>query len=880
MISSGTRLGPYEILAPLGAGGMGEVYRARDTRLDRTVAVKVLPPAFASNPQLRQRFEREARMISQLTHPHICTMHDVGQHDGVDYLVMEYLEGETLAERLTKGPLPLEKAIKHAIEIADALDKAHRQGIVHRDLKPGNIMLTRGGAKLLDFGLAKPAAAAVDGNAATMQKSLTEEGTIVGTFQYMAPEQLEGAQADARTDIFAFGSVLYEMLTGKRAFEGKTRTSVIAAIVERDPPPISQFQPMTPPALERLVRNCLAKDPEERWQTAHDLLLGLRALADSTDSGTGVPVAVAAKTRNRERVAWLLAALALIAAALAGAYAWRLRNAPVEVLRTSIVAPEGTNMSFLGDDAASLTISPDGKYVTFVARANGVPRLWVRRLDELTAQPLAGTDGATYPFWSPDSKNIGFFANRQVKRIPAAGGAVMMITTDVRDSRGGTWGANDIIVYSHHWRGALSRVSANGGKSTPVTRLDESRSETTHRFPRFLPDGEHFLYLAGSHSVDATSAENAIFVGSLRDDEQRKLLLNARSHAIYAGGRVLFWRDGKLMAQRFDAGELALEGEPSVVAGGVRYEKGFFRAVFDASNEGTLVYQRGGVQTQSQLVWFDRNGKRLGTVGEPGEIFDVRISPDGQQAIVAIEDPSDLWTYDLRRGVRTRVTSGSSGEQSPVFSPDGKTILYSSDARPLFDVMRRSLTIGSDERPLIAERNHNEYAWDWAAGYIVYEREDFEARTQADLWAMPENGGKPFPLVQTPALDSGARISPDGKWLAYASLESGTPEVYVTMFPRPAGKWQVSQGGGGVPAWRNDGKELYYVNGDAIFAVPVTAHESFDAGTPVQLFKANIKTIPPPFYDVAADGQRFLVNTLPDAERDEPITLVRNWDKE
>jgi Tol biopolymer transport system component/predicted Ser/Thr protein kinase len=880
MLDIGTRLGPYEILGPIGAGGMGEVYRAKDTRLDRTVAVKVLPPAFASSPQLRQRFEREARMISQLTHPHICTMHDVGQHEGVDYLVMEYLEGENLSERLAKGPLPVEKAIKHAIEIADALDKAHRQGIVHRDLKPGNIMLTRGGAKLLDFGLAKPAAAAVDGNAATMQKSLTEEGTIIGTFQYMAPEQLEGVNADARTDIFAFGAVLYEMLTGKRAFEGKTRTSVIAAIVEREPPPMSQFQPMTPPALERLVRNCLAKDPDDRWQTAHDVLLGLRALGDANDSGTGIPVAVVAKRRNRERLAWITAVLALLGGAAVGVYAWRVRNAPVEVLRTSIVAPEGTRMSFSVDDAASLTISPDGRYVTFVASVNETSRLWVRRVDQLQAQPLTGTDGATYPFWSPDGKDIAFFANRSVKRIPAAGGAVTTITTDVRDSRGGAWGANGMIVYSHHWRSALSRVSATGGKSTPVTRLDPARSETTHRYPRFLPDGEHFLYLAGSHTADATSAENAIWIGSVRAGVKPKLLLNARSQAIYASGNLLFWREGNLLAQRFNTGKLALEGEPRVVAEGVRYEKGFFRAVFDASSNGTLVYQRGGTQTHSQLVWFGRDGKRLGTVGEPGEIYDVRISPDGLHAAIAIDDPSDLWVYDLRRGVRSRVTSAPYGEQAPVFSPDGKTILYSNDANALFDVMRRSLTTGSAATPLLAERNHNEFAWDWAGGYVVYESENFDQPTQADLWAIPENGGTPIPLVQTPAVDSGARVSPDGKWLAYTSFESGTAEVYVTAFPRPSGKWQISQGGGSVPVWRRDGKELFYGKGDAFFAVPVTATTTIESGTPVLLFSAPVKNLPPPFFDVTPDGQRFLINTLPEKSRDEPITLVRNWDQE
>ena len=879
MLTSGTRLGPYEIVAQLGAGGMGEVYRARDTRLDRTVAIKVLPPAFASNAHLKQRFEREARMISQLSHPNICTMHDVGQQDGVDFLVMEYLEGETLADRLAKGPLPVEKAIRHAIEIADGLDKAHRQGIVHRDLKPGNIMLTRGGAKLLDFGLAKSAAPAVDGDAPTMQKSLTEEGTIVGTFQYMAPEQLEGANADARTDIFAFGAVLYEMLTGRRAFEGKTRTSVIAAIVERDPPPISQFQPLTPPSLERLIRHCLAKNPEERWQTAHDLLLELRALAEG-DSSAGVPLPVVARRRRRERLAWSLAALGLIAATAAGALAWRARRAPAPVLRTSIVAPPDVVFQFSGDHSASLTISPDGRYVTFVAPSRGVPQLWVRRLDQSEARPLPGTDGARYPFWSPDSAQIGFFTERKIKRVPATGGAVVTITSDVRDSRGGTWGADDTIVYSHHWRSPLYRVSVNGGKATTVTRVDEARGETTHRYPHFLPDGRHFLYLAGSHTAEDTSGDNAIYVASLDGGSAPKLLTRARSNVVYASGHLLFYRDGRIMAQRFDADALELRGDAVAVAENVRYEKGFFRAVFDASADGTLVYQQGGARTMSKLVWFDRSGARLGTLAEEGEYFDVRLSPDGQQLVVAIDDPSDLWVYDLKRGARTRLTSGGFGEQSPVYSRDGKSLLYASDRSTLYDLLRRSLVGQPNETAILAARELNEYPLDWTSDYIVYEREDLASNTLSDIWLAPTNGGKPFPIVQTAELDTAARVSPDGRWMAYMSRESGRLEVYVTSFPQPSGKWQVSQEGGAAPSWRGDGKEIFYLRDNTVMAVPIATGATVEVGTPVPLFTAPVKSLPPPFWDVTADGNRFLINTLLESARSEPIMVVTNWPAE
>ncbi|HEX8407345.1 MAG TPA: protein kinase [Thermoanaerobaculia bacterium] len=875
MLSSGTRLGPYEIVSPLGAGGMGEVYRARDTRLDRTVAVKVLPPAFASNVKLKQRFEREARTISQLNHPNICTMHDVGEHEGVDYIVMEYLEGETLAERLAKGPLPVEKALRIAIEIADALDKAHRQGIVHRDLKPGNVMLTRGGAKLLDFGLAKSTAPIVDGEAPTMQKSLTEEGTIVGTFQYMAPEQLEGLNADARTDIFAFGALLYEMLTGQRAFAGKTRTSVIAAIVERDPPPISQFQPLTPPSLERLVRHCLAKNPDDRWQTAHDLLLELRGVAESGSSAEA-PRPVIAHRRRREAVAWMLAACFLLAAIASAGWAWQSRTRRPEALRVSIVPPADT--SFGGDNAGALTISPDGRFVTFVSAAGGTSRLWVRALNEQEAKPIAGTDGAIYPFWSPDSRHIGFFASRTLKRVPAAGGAVVTITGDVFESRGGTWSADGSIVYSHHWRGPLYRVSASGGKAAPLTKLDEARGETTHRYPRFLPDGKHFLFLAGSHTAEATSGQNAIYVGSTAGGAP-KMLLHGRSNAVYTSGHLLFYLDGRIMAQRFDPDALELEGDPLPIVENVRYDKGFFRAVFDASNAGALVYQRGGTQTVSRLVWLDRGGKEVGSVGEPADYYDVRISRDGRSAITAIDDPADLWSIDLQRGVTTRLTFGAFGEQSPVFSPDGRTLLFGSDRSTLYDIYRRSLVGAAGETAMLANRELNEYPMDWSGSHILYEREDLSSSTQSDLWVLPTTpGAKPFPIIQSQAMDTAARISPDGRWLAYTSFESGRPEVYVTSFPQAQEKWQVSSSGGTVPVWRGDGKELFYVAGSSkVMAVPVDTTSTFNAGTPVELFSVPMKSIPPPFYDVAADGQRFLINKVPDDADHEPITLVTAW---
>ncbi|HYO77684.1 MAG TPA: protein kinase [Thermoanaerobaculia bacterium] len=878
MLTSGMRLGPYEIIAPLGAGGMGEVYRARDPRLERTVAIKVLPPAFASNVQLKQRFEREARLISQLSHPHICTIHDFGQHEGIDYLVLEYLEGETLAERIAKGPLPVDKALRVAIEIADALDKAHRRGIVHRDLKPGNVMLTKGGAKLLDFGLAKSTTTTViAGDAPTIEKSITAEGTIVGTFQYMAPEQLEGINADARTDIFAFGALLYEMLTGKRAFDGKTRTSVIAAIVDRDPPPISQVQPMTPRALERLVRNCLAKDPDERWQTAHDVLLELRSIAEGA-SDVDVARPTVERRRRREWLAWSLAALLLAATTVASIFYRDAQRTPARTVRSSIIPPAGAG--FGGMNSGALSLSPDGQFVTFVVRSGGVSRLWLRRLDSLQASPLPGTDGAAYPFWSPDSNQIAFFTERGLRRVPAAGGAVVTITNNVRDARGGAWGADDKIVYSHHWRGELYIVGASGGKAVPVTRLDEARGETTHRYPHFLPDGKHFLYLAGSHIADATSGQNAIFVASVDGKEKSKLILHARSNVIYADGHLLFHRDGRILAQPFDPDDLAVQGDAVPIAENVRYEKGFFRAVFSAAAGGALVYQRGGATTHSELAWYDRSGKRLSTLTEPLEVFDVRISPDGEQVIAGIDDPSDLWMYDLKRNVRTRLTSNMFSEQSAVFSPDGKSILYASDRTTYFDTFRRSLEGIANETPLLARPDVNEHPHDWTNTHIVFERGDVASATGSDLWALPLDGGAAYPLVATAGNETNARVSPDGRWLAYSSSESGRAEIYVTSFPRPSRMWQISQNGGLSPVWRRDGKELFYTWENDVMAVPVTTSATFDAAAPVKLFSVAIKTFPPPFYDVAADGERFLINTLLQSAESEPLTVVMNWPSE
>ena len=618
-LTSGTKLGPYEIQSPLGAGGMGEVYKARDTRLDRTVAIKVLREHVASDPDLKQRFEREARTVAALNHPHICTLHDIGQQDGTDFLVMEYLEGETLAQRLTKGTLPLEQALRYAIEIVDALDKAHRKGITHRDLKPGNIMVTKAGTKLLDFGLAKlkPAGAAPGVSALPTQSAgLTAEGSILGTLQYIAPEQLEGKDADARTDIFAFGATVYEMVTGRKAFEGKSQASLIGAILEREPTAISSLQPMSPPGLDRVVKKCLAKDPDGRWQTASDLHDELKWVAEGgSQAGLAVPAAV--PTRVQSRLAWGVAAgtTVLLAMALAVLY---LNRAPVQTttVRFPVLTEGGVECGF--------ALSPDGRQLAF---ADG-GQLWIRPLDSLESRALPGTEEASFPFWSPDSRSLGFFTFTELRTIDPTGGPPQTVCA-VPLGFGGTWNQDDVIVFGRRG-GGLLRVPAAGGEPTPVTALDDTRQETAHWWPQFLPDGEHLLFLATGEAE-----QDGIYVGSLESGVTPSLVLRTTLRARYAApGYILFGRGESLMAQPFDVERLALTGDPVRVVDGVQSLPRVRWFGFSASHQGELAYVGGGEGAASQLRWLDRSGADLGTVGAPGEYRDPVLSPDETKVAV------------------------------------------------------------------------------------------------------------------------------------------------------------------------------------------------------------------------------------------------------
>ena len=617
---AGSKLGPYEILSPLGAGGMGEVYRARDTRLGREVAIKVLPQHLSSNAEVRTRFEREAKTVSSLNHPHICTLFDVGRQGDTDYLVMELIEGETLASRLLKGALPTPDTLRIGTEIADALDRAHRAGVVHRDLKPGNVMLTKSGAKLMDFGLARASGLANSSSSIggltqspTVAHPLTAEGTLVGTFQYMSPEQLEGKEADARSDLWAMGCVLYEMATGKRAFEGKSQASLITSIMGSQPAPISQVAPMTPPALDRLVSACLAKDPADRIQSAHDVKLQLAWIAEG-GSQAGVPKPVGERRRSRARTAWLIAAMALAVAAASAVFAMRPRpTAPA--VHAYLQPPKGVLFSSSTDSPLPLAISRDGSTIAFCARdGEGPDLLWVRSLGSDDARSIPGTEGAQGPFFSPDGRSLGFFTSNDLKRVDVAGGPVITLVRGI-DQRGGTWNSDGVILFTGDSYGPVSRIAADGGAVTVASTLDSTRSETTHRYPSFLPDGRHFLYLA--RRAGAGAGENpTIFVGELGSDT-RKAVMEVASNVAYASEHLIYIRGGVLVAQRFDTGSLTVEGPAVPIVDNARMDTRFSRGVFAVSENGVLICMTGRDQTRTQLRWLDRAGKVLADVGEP-----------------------------------------------------------------------------------------------------------------------------------------------------------------------------------------------------------------------------------------------------------------------
>jgi serine/threonine protein kinase len=840
------------------------------------LGIKILPEHFSNDPVRKLRFEREAKTISGLNHPNICTLYDVGSQDGIDYLVMECVEGESLAQRLERGSLPVEQVLKIGREIADALDKAHRRSVIHRDLKPGNIMQTKSGAKLLDFGLARPAeqsaSLATLTAAGARQSPVTQEGTIVGTFQYMSPEQVEGKELDARSDIFSLGAVLYELLTGQKAFEGKSRLSVASAILEKEPAPISTVKPLAPRSLDHVIRRCLAKDPDDRWQTARDLSLELNSIVQG-DSVTWSAAGVVPHPWGslRERLAWGLVTLLLLTTAY-----FLLRPQASSVLqqptfRTSILPPDKHRIDWSNAGA----LSPDGRFLVFSVFGDpgASNQLWLRPLDSLTARQLPGTEGGNGVFWSPDSRWIAFFSAGKLRKISVDGGAPLVICNGSQ-GRGGSWGPDGTILFVPGFGIPVYSVPSTGGTPTPTTQLDRSRQELTHRWPTFLPDGKHFLYFS-------RGPENAIYAGSLGSAE-RKLILKIDSNAIYVPpGYLLFVRNGDLMAQPFDAQRMELSGTALPIADNVPTEGITQHGLFSASNNGV-------VSTQPKLgkllqpVWADRSGKVLEVLGEPAMYVDIAVSPDGQKTAFVIIDPQDgswnTWILDLRGHQKTRLTFETSVGYYPVWSPDGNEIVFATNrlgvgrifSIPTTGVGQAKLFLPSDDADLPS-------SWSRDGRYIAFLRNPIGDTDKRSLWIFPTFGDKkPYRLIETVGAVSEAVFSPDGKWVAYHSNETGHMEVYVVPFPEANRKIPISSGGGSTPRWSPDGKELYYigVDGTLMSASIELGQNGLRVSITQPLFKTNRM-----LFDVSPDGKRFLVYKEAQDQPNSAITLITNWSK-
>ncbi len=854
-IAPGQKLGGFEITAILGAGGMGEVYRARDIQLDREVAIKVLSSTLASDAQYMARFEREAQVLASLNHPNIATVYGIEQRA----LVMELVEGADL-----RGPLPLEEAVPIARQIAVGLEAAHERGVVHRDLKPSNVKVTpEGVVKLLDFGLAKSSVGFVASPEGARKVSPlptpTEPGMILGTAAYMSPEQARGKPVDKRTDIWSFGVVLYEMLTGRQLFARETVTDTLAAVL-KETPNFDELPPGTPPHIRRLLERCLRKDVSTRLRDIGEARIML-------DEPNLMPAAAPVR---RSVVPWVVSAAAMTVLVVA---VLLLRRPPNELptLRLSVLPPPSTSFW----EVSLPALSPNGDRLVFAAGTRGNPRLWIRDLRTMTARPLPGTEGAYDPFWSPDGRFVGFFVPGKLKKVDVAGGPPLSIC-DAADGRGGTWNQDDVIVFTPSYGAALFRVAASGGTPTAVTNLDESAGETSHRFPSFLPDGRHFLFTARSEKPDKT----AIYAGDL-NSRDRRLLLATSSNAVYSPpGLLLFMREKTVMAQTFDAGRLRTTGDPFPVAEQVDYIPGTNQGEFAVSKTGVLAYYSGGGSLNSQLTWVDRDGKTLGTVGPPGVMQGPSISPDG--ATIAVDrldgrlGTYDIWLYDVSGGTESRFTFDPSNDMFPVWSPDGASILFSSTRSGKYGLYQKAAA-GTGKEELLYETAGVTLPTDWARGpFILFFNTDPKALD--DLWVLPLSGDrKPFPFLRTEFSESHGRLSPDGRWLAYQSNESGSHRIYVQTFPGREGKWQVSAESGTRPVWRRDGKELFYIAGDGkTMAVDVRSGDKFEHGVPKALFEARIP--PTGLFDVTSDGKRFLMLNGTDQEGSAPVAVVVvNW---
>jgi serine/threonine protein kinase/Tol biopolymer transport system component len=868
---------------------MGEVYKAKDTRLDRSVAIKVLPSHLSGNAELRQRFEREARAVSSLNHPHICTLHDIGEHEGIGFLVMEYLEGETLAGRLKKGALPLDQALRYGIEISDALDKAHRQGVVHRDLKPGNIMLTKSGTKLLDFGLAKLRVPETDTSAAsalpTQEKPLTEKGSILGTFQYMSPEQLEAKDADERTDIFAFGAVLHEMVTGKRAFEGKSQASLITAIMSSEPPPLSTVQPMTPPLLDHVVKRCLAKEPDERWQAASDVMQEIRWIAETGDQA-GKLLGTGTGRRIPSRLAVGIALGLAVGALLTSLVVWRLRPppSPQPPMRFGINLPPNVRLTNTGRSVVAL--SPDGTQLVYSANN----QLYLRPMDQMEATPIPGTEGTGMntgrsPFFSPDGQWVGFWADGELKKVSVSGGAPVTLC-EAGNPYGASWGSDDNIVFGQG-AGGILRVAGEGGTPELLTPLDSTKGEIGHG-PQILPGGRALLFtLATGGKWD----EAQIVVQSLSvNSGERRVLIEGGSDARYAPtGHIVYALGETLFAVPFDLERLEVTAGPVPIVENVMRATGRFTgaAHYSFSDSLSLVYVPADTfQAARTLAWVDRQGQVRPLSGSRQAHLHPRFSPDGERLATRVLDESggNIWILEMARDTLTRLTFEGSNN-SPVWTPDGKNVAFTSKRSGQWNIFQKPAD-GSSEAVQLT-RNENATilgSWSPDGKMLVAMVADDTSTSSFDIGALrPEGRSELEILLGTPFDEHYPRLSPDGRWLAYTSDESGRREVYVRSFPDLSGKWLISTEGGTEPVWSPNGKELFYRQGEKMFSIVVSTEPVFTPSKPVLLFEGPFDPDPNGFssnYDVSPDGRRFLmIQRGEDTESAVPqrLNVVLNW---
>jgi len=878
-LSSGEQLGHYKIISMVGKGGMGEVYLGTDIRLGRSVAIKV------SSREFNDRFEREAQAISTLNHPNICTLYDVGPN----YLVMEYIEGETLSKLIERGPLTLDKALSYAVQIVDALAAAHSKGVIHRDLKPGNIIITRNGVKVLDFGLAKvgtekPSAESA-ANIQTVTEPITRAGAMLGTLYYMSPEQVEGKDADERSDIFSFGVVFYEMITGQRPFSGDTPAAVLASLLKDQPPPMSQRQPAVPRQLERVVRKCLEKKPDDRWHTARDLKPTLEMIdldappMSSASASVPIPIQPPPSPDRPKSKAWLWPAVTAVLALALGVTVyslWPREKAPERATRFQVELPK--DVSFY----QYVSVSPDGHKLVFASRT-GEGGLWIHELDSLAWRALPETKGAVSPFWSPDSRFLGFAVGPDLKKIEVAGGPPQTLATVTGNVGSGAWNKDGVILFGHRGgRGLpLMRVSSAGGVPTPVTEVDRSRGETFHALPSFLPDGKHFVFLrTGVPEI------RGIYIGSLDAkpaEQSKERILTNQYAAPYVEGNLFFMRDGTLMTQPFDDKKLQLTGEPTPVAEHVGAEQS--AGWFSVSPTGVLAFRAGAlVASGRQATWFDAQGKQIGIVGEQGPDGGYSISPDATR--VGVRDAAgaangDIWLLEFARGVRTRFTFRQMPGSQPVWSPDGNNIVYSTGEV----IYEKAANGAGEEKELLKKPGEalNPVSWSRDGRFLLYVQQN-TPKTGNDIWVLPLSGEpKPVLMLATEFNEGNARFSPDGRWISYNSNDSGRAEIYVRPFNAsgPAlgqGKWQISKDGGNTARWRADGKQIIFraPNGSPM-AVDLTVNgASFQAGAPRQLFP--LPTGAATDWDVTPDGKRFLIPMTRTQEAgDEPITVVLNW---